>query len=427
MTTRTTNSAKNVVSAKKHDVGLTKSEKIFVHALRDLFDPKGKRAVVSMSPKGFVSPKSLKSEASATKREKDRLALKKAQKDEKRHGKHFLYREGHLPPASNLSKWKHPYQQRRKANAKRFEKDLAEKRKDSEKKSRSQLRRAAKRVKLQLDYAEKNRKAGTVTAARKAFDNLTNFQKMASAVPQRGIEVVQAFGGEQCLRMLGSISYRKEYSLNMCQGDSPKGRVRKVHRDYTRMPIREMKSINGSEKNRDAYMVPKQKRKAEKLNKSVKPKAERLNKGKTKEKADDKAKSADRKVGASALRRKLQRRERALEKAREAAEKPVEIVSPQVIQTSVSGGSSAKDEFKDALKLLAEKQDNYFKRMRTVITNRPLFEAWLKGTSPSSLRNNVAEYNTQLKALQVRIRWVAKEAGVELSSSDIEILRDIFK
>jgi len=199
-----------------------------------------------------------------------------------------------------------------------------------------------------------------------------------------------------------------------------------VFRDYTTIFIKG-RAISSSEKNKLVHPVHKRQRNSEKKDKVVKPNAERLSKGKAKEKDNDKSKSAVRKDGASALRRKLKRRERVLEEMKSKPEKVIEIVSPEVIKTSVSGGGSAKDQFKDALNTLAEKQDEYFKKMATVITNRTLFEAWLKGTSPSSLRNNVAEYNKQLKALQVRIRWVASKAGVELTYADQQILRDIFK
>jgi hypothetical protein len=430
------------VSVKKHDEGLTKSERIFVHALRGMFNPKGKQRDVSMEPKGFVPAKKSNSGSRATQRETNRPAMPKGlvKKDKVLKAK-LSERKAHLPPASNLEKWKHPFRTRRKVNAKRFEKDFAEKRQKTEKLTKSKLRRAEKRVILQITYAEKNGKAGTATAAQRIRNTLNDFQKMASAVPQRGIEVVQAFGGEQCLRMLGSISYRKEYSHASYRPVDPDRKIgrlapegfvapretcRKVFRDYTTIFIKG-RAISSSEKNKLVHPVHKRQRNSEKKDKVVKPNAERLSKGKAKEKDNDKSKSAVRKDGASALRRKLKRRERVLEEMKSKPEKVIEIVSPEVIKTSVSGGGSAKDQFKDALNTLAEKQDEYFKKMATVITNRTLFEAWLKGTSPSSLRNNVAEYNKQLKALQVRIRWVASKAGVELTYADQQILRDIFK
>jgi len=430
-----TSTAKDRVSVKKHDEGLTKSEKIFVHALRDLFDPKGKNKVVSMEPKGYVPRHQSNSESSGTKRQKDRLTPRQRdQKKEKSDQKPFLRRDGHLPPITML-KWKHPYQQRQKANAKRLEQDLAEKRKTSEKKSRSQLRRAVKREKLQITYAAKHLgKAGTATAARRIMGNLNDFQKAASAVPQRGIEVVQAFGGEQCLRMLGSISYRKEYmfvSWTVTSKDSfgdEGGNPMQTRRDYAAKFTKGLNNKN-FEKNRLVHPVPKQKRTSEKKESTVQPKAERSKREKAKGKADDKAKSAGRKEGASALRRKLQRRERALEieKKKSAAQAPL---TPAIsVARSVSEGKPAKEELRDALNVLSEKEDAYFKRMKLVVTTPQVFEAWLGGTSDTSLRHFVSEYTKHLKSLQVRIRWVMQGTGMEPGQPPAKILamlKDIF-
>jgi hypothetical protein len=271
---------------------------------------------------------------------------------------------------------------------------------------------------------------GSATSLALITSSLNNFQKEYKS-RRREIDVVAAFGGEQCLRMLGSIRNVKEYPpqvVYLPEGHFVGGMFGwKVRRDFQNI-FKKGVHYDFSEKNRLVHSVPKRQRVSEKKSGDAQSRAEKLSGKKAEKKPETKGKSEPRKGGASALRRKLQRRERALEKVMRTPEKDIQVIlSPQVAETSVSGKTPAKEDMKEALSVLAERQDTYFKRMRELITNEALFTRWLEGTSPTSLRANVAEYGKQLKALQVRVRWIASGAGVTIGPKETAVLRDIFK
>jgi hypothetical protein len=159
-----------------------------------------------------------------------------------------------------MSKWNHPYEQRRKANAKRIVKEAVEIQKRAEKLSPSKMRRAGMRVKKQMDYAVKHGKAGAATSiGRLSEQMLRNYQKAASKedVRRKTIDVISAFGGEQCLRMLAGVAKSTPYPSKQIVYQP----VGKTFRDFSRIKAKPGVDMHYAEKQKFCHLVPEKTKK----------------------------------------------------------------------------------------------------------------------------------------------------------------------
>jgi hypothetical protein len=220
---------------KKHDSGLSAKEKIFVHALRNLFDPKGKnREYGSENRKDFVVAKAdLKGKAKSN--GLPRATLRVPTGKTKLSGTHA--RPAHLPPIDTITKWNHPAKQRirkKRESGKEVGSGMkkvlatAEKKK-AEKLSPSAKSRAEKRVNKQRAWKEdKERKkidpifqdhshisqpekVSKKTKTKEAKPKVLPTLKDVLPKDVEELEVVRVWGGAAALMMLSKYQKKTSY------------------------------------------------------------------------------------------------------------------------------------------------------------------------------------------------------------------------
>jgi hypothetical protein len=181
---------------KKHDIGLSDKERIFVHALRALFDPKGKgKSVVEVEPKGYVS-----GQATAGPSEKKGVASgSKTTGGRSRFSRKKVYRATH---------GKGNFQEKRST--------AVEASSEKKKLSPSELKRAEKRADKRKAYkAVLHPNVAKASTVKRVHESLPVLVPGKSGSPQtlfdtlkKGVEeleVVTAWGGISALRSLASI------------------------------------------------------------------------------------------------------------------------------------------------------------------------------------------------------------------------------
>jgi len=185
---------KGRATAKKHDVGLSRSERILVHTLRSIFDPKGKGKEVTpdtvgdLNRKGFVNPLNKRS----VPRRKVSASIQK--------GEDVYIASTHASPSAGKAA-----RARVKAELK---KQLSEK-VAVKRLSPSRLARTEKRAADRKEKSDKSRGIGAVNLYRfaPALDpkQRPKLKPISGVTPKTGVrelEVVEAFGGAGALDLL---------------------------------------------------------------------------------------------------------------------------------------------------------------------------------------------------------------------------------
>jgi hypothetical protein len=229
------NSGKESKVRVRHDTGLSAKERTFVHALRSLFDPKGKtRASDVKTEKSCSAGES--TEKKTTRSGSTRATQRGQTVDTKLRATQT--RPAHLPPADTMTKWVHPARLRiRKGNKEKeaasgMKKVLATAKKQTTTKlSPSAKNRAEKRVNKQRQWAQdkSNSQAERLgqlhllehtpiplpekeTKKQKKTDKQVRKPTLMDVLPKGTpeLEVIEAWGGANALLMLSK--YQKKTS-----------------------------------------------------------------------------------------------------------------------------------------------------------------------------------------------------------------------